>query len=76
MNQTVTLLAVPDASCDRCRQTIQAELDEQRGVSDVHVDVSGKVVRVTHDPDAAPVAVLAERLEGAGYPVSGSSEAA
>ena len=74
MNQSVTVFAVPDASCDRCRQTIEGELHDQPGVSDVHVDLPGKVVRVAHDAEAAPAAVLADRLERSGYPVAGSSE--
>jgi copper chaperone CopZ len=76
MTQTVTVFAVPDASCDRCRQTIQAELHQHAGVRDVQVDLPGKVVRVAHDPQVAPVAVLADRLERSGYPVAGASEAA
>lgn len=76
MHETTTVFAVPDISCDRCRQAIQSELGEMPGVADVRVDVRGRIVRVRHDDGVAPVATLADRLEGLGYPVAGSSEAA
>lgn len=71
-----TVFAVPDIACDRCRQAIQTDLCQTAGVDDVRVDVRGRIVRVAHDPDAAPVAALTDRLEHLGYPVAGSSEAA
>ena len=76
MHETTTIFAVPDIACDRCRQAIQADLGEATGVADVRVDVRGRVVRVSHDDQAAPVAVLTDRLQRLGYPVAGSSEAA
>lgn len=76
MTQTMTILAVPDACCDRCREAIQDELRNQASVADVRVDVRGRVVRVAHDLHVAPVVVLVDRLGRLGYPVAGSSEAA
>lgn len=76
MTETTTLFAVPDACCDHCRQSIEAELHEQVGVESVRVDVRGRVVRVSHDIDVLAVSALASRLERSGYSVAGSSEVA
>lgn len=75
MTETATVFAVPDIACDRCRQAIEAELDQAAGVADVRVDVRGRIVRVYHDADAAPVDALSDRLGRLGYPVAGSSKA-
>ena len=74
MEQAVTAFAVPDVSCDRCRQTIEADLAQQPGVGDVQVDLLSGVVRVAHQPQAAPVAALSDRLDVLGYPVAATSE--
>lgn len=76
MTETTTLFAVPDACCDHCRQSIEAELREEVGVESARVDVRGRVVRVSHDIDVLAVSALASRLERSGYPVAGSSEVA
>ena len=74
MTETTTIFAVPDACCDHCRQSIEADLREQVGVGAVRVDVRGRVVRVSHDVDVVAVNAVVERLERSGYPVAGSSE--
>ena len=76
MNETMTLFAVPDIACDRCRQAIEDELDQAPGVAEVRVDVRGRTVRVSHDAETAPAAGLSDRLERLGYPVAGASEVA
>lgn len=63
---TVTYV-VPDISCNHCVHTIQTELGELAGVTDVKADAATKKVVVTFDAPATPEA-LVKLLTEINYP--------
>ncbi len=76
MAETTTRLAVPDVSCERCRETLEGAVGALDGVSSVDVDVAGKVVTVRHEPARAPGARITAAIEGQGYEVAVQGEVA
>jgi copper chaperone CopZ len=68
-----TRLAAPDINCDGCKTAIEAALAPVAGVEAVEVDVSGRVVDVTHDPALDAIA-LTRLIEDAGYDVAAAEE--
>jgi copper chaperone CopZ len=76
MAEITTNLAVPDVHCDHCKAGLERAVGALDGVSEVAVDLPGKVVSVTHDPARAPVGRIVAVVEEQGYEVAGSGEAA
>jgi copper chaperone len=64
----ITILSVPEISCDHCRASIEGAIGPLDGVDDVEVDVAAKTVRIDHDDDLA-VRVLVGAIEEQGYEV-------
>ena len=61
--------AVPDVSCDHCRQAISTEVGRVAGVDTVDVDLERKVVVVRGDAFADDEVRAA--IDEAGYDVAG-----
>ncbi|MGH2716502.1 MAG: heavy-metal-associated domain-containing protein [Thermoleophilaceae bacterium] len=74
MTETTTRLAVPDVSCERCKDTLEAAVGALDGVSSVDVDLPGRVVTVAHHPGRAPAERLVAAVEHQGYAVAGHGE--
>lgn len=69
MGATATVaFSVPDISCAHCEQTVKSALAPVSGVSDVAVDLPGKVVNVRYDANEVGVERLGEILAAEGYP--------
>lgn len=54
-----TLLALPSAHCATCVQTVEQGLKLMPGVADARVNLTLKRVRIRHDPDLTPEAMIA-----------------
>jgi copper chaperone len=63
----VTLLSIPDMSCDHCKSTVTAALTSVPGVASVTVDLDHRTAAVEGD---APLSGLLTALETAGYPAA------
>jgi copper chaperone len=59
--------AVPDISCDHCKQAIESEVNKLDGIAEVIVDVESRTVIV--DGIASDVAIRAA-IEEAGYDIA------
>ena len=66
----IATLTVPDISCEHCERTVANALTPLQGVSDVHVDVATKRVRVTYDERAVTVEQMKQLLQREDYPVA------
>jgi copper chaperone len=53
-------------TCDHCARAVRAEVGAIEGVTDVDVDLTGGVVRVTAE-QPVPTTALREAVEEAGY---------
>jgi copper chaperone CopZ/cytochrome c biogenesis protein CcdA len=60
--------SVPNINCDRCAQTISRGLRSVAGVHEIQVDVPGRAVAVTYDPESVSSTTIRERLETTGFP--------
>ncbi len=65
----MTMLKVPDMSCDHCKMTVSQALSKLTGVSKVDVDLATKDVSVAHD-ERVSVGQLKRAVEDAGYTVA------
>lgn len=65
----ITILTVPEISCEHCEHTIVEALKPQEGVKDVAVDIPAKTVRVTFDEHRIGVDRMKEILAEEDYPV-------
>jgi copper chaperone CopZ len=63
----VARIHVAGISCEGCARVIAKALQEVRGVASVNVDVTTKVVTVSHSA-SAPITRLLASLRKAGYP--------
>ncbi len=54
-------------TCNRCVSHVDTALRAVSGVSQVAVDLAGSQARITHDPEASPLATLVAAVEDAGY---------
>ncbi len=63
----MTLLSIPDMSCDHCRAAVTAALAAVPGVASVEVDLGRLTAEVTGDSSLAD---LLSALDKAGYPAS------
>lgn len=59
---------VPAISCDHCKRTIEREMMELEGMSQVLVDVPARRVTFTYEAPATPAKIKAQ-MEDIGYPV-------
>ncbi|MFL6017295.1 MAG: heavy-metal-associated domain-containing protein [Gaiellaceae bacterium] len=59
---------VPDISCNHCKQAIEGEVAQVRGVASVEVDVEAKTVTVVAEPFDEQAIIHA--IDGAGYEVA------
>jgi len=62
-----TSFAVPDISCDGCATAIRTALRRLNTAHDIDVDVSSKIVTVSHD---GPADAVASALGQAGFPAT------
>ena len=63
----ITVLNVPDISCEHCERTITNALTPVAGVRNVTVDIPGKQVRVDYDESQVSVDQMKEVLEEEEY---------
>ena len=63
----MTLLSIPDMSCDHCKTAVTAALVTVPGVASVVVDLDHQTAEVIGD---SPLADLLSALEKAGYPAA------
>lgn len=67
---------VPVMSCASCVLRINALLRQQRGVSNIRIDLATKAVQFTYRPEQIPLGTIVTALDDAGYPlVSPTTEA-
>ena len=64
-SKTVT---VPNISCGHCVMTIQREVGEVDGVSEVKAEQATKQVTVSWDPDATDWVVIEDVMKEINYP--------
>lgn len=76
MPEITTRLAVPDVSCEHCKDSIEGAVAALEGVSSVDVEVAWRVVTVRHDPARASAELLVGEVEGQGYDVAARDEVA
>lgn len=69
------LLHVQGMTCTGCEERIGRVLSRLDGVRQAGADHRTGQVRVAFDPDLVAAGALAERIEQAGYQVTGSQEA-
>lgn len=66
--KTVT---VPNISCGHCVTTIQREVGELEGVSDVKAEQESRSVTISWDPDATDWVVIESTMREINYPPVG-----
>lgn len=71
----ITILNVPDISCEHCEHAITTALTPVEGVRSVSVDIPAKQVRVQYDEAAIDVDRMKEILEEEDYPVASAQAA-
>ena len=64
-------LAVPEISCDHCKNTIEGALTQLDGVLRAEVVVDAKTVTVSFDDAATDVEAIRAAIENEGYDVTG-----
>ena len=64
-------LAVPEISCDHCKNTIEGALTQLDGVSRAEVVVDAKTVTVSFDDAETDVEAIRAAIENEGYDVTG-----
>ncbi len=70
MATTMTVLTVPDISCDHCVRSVTNALTPLVGIADVSVDLPAKQVTVTYDESQIDVATMKDALAEEDYPVT------
>lgn len=63
----MTTLSVPDMSCNHCKMTVESALADVPQAGAVTVDLANRKVQVA---GPAPIEVLIETLDKAGYPAT------
>lgn len=69
-----TRFDVPEISCETCKTSLEGALGPVPGVQEAGVDVAGKTVTVTYEPQTMEVSRLVEVIEEQGYDVAGHVE--
>lgn len=64
---TTVTYSVPNISCGHCTHTIQMELSDLDGVSNVEADMETKLVTITFDNPASEQAIK-DALDAINYP--------
>ena len=64
-------LAVPEISCDHCKNTIEGALNQLDGVTRAEVVIDAKTVTVSFDEGATDVEAIRATIENEGYDVTG-----
>ena len=71
MNEIETkTVTVPNISCGHCVMTIQREVGEVDGVSEVKAEQATKQVTISWDPDATDWVVIENTMKEINYPPS------
>ena len=65
---TTRTVTVPNISCGHCVMTIQREVGELEGVSDVKAEQDTKRVTISWDPDATDWVVIESTMKEINYP--------
>jgi copper chaperone len=65
-----TVLRVDGMSCEHCVKAITKAVSALPGVSDVIVDLDGKIVTVEYDTEKAPLDRIKFEIEEQGYDVA------
>lgn len=65
---TTKTVTVPNISCGHCVMTIQREVGELGGVTEVKAEEASKKVTVTWDPDATDWTAIEATLKEIEYP--------
>ena len=65
----ITILNVPDISCEHCERAITNALTPVAGIRDVSVDIPAKRVRVNYDEGVVDVEQMKDILQEEDYPV-------
>jgi copper chaperone len=63
------IIPVPEIHCGHCKSSIEGALGPLRGVERASVDVTGRTVTVTYDPQRLGRADLVRAIEEQGYEV-------
>lgn len=63
-------LNVPDISCDHCKMSIEGAVNELSGIESAEVDVAGRKVDVSFDPNAQNLETIVTAIEEQGYEVA------
>jgi copper chaperone CopZ len=66
----ITVLTVPDISCEHCERAIKNALSPIEGVRVVEVNIPDHQVRVDYDEDQVDVDQMLTLLEEEDYPVA------
>jgi len=66
----ITVLKVPDISCEHCEKTIVGALGPVEGIQSVVVDIPAKQVTVEYDANQVSVEKMKGVLEEEDYPVA------
>ena len=69
----MTVLNVPDISCEHCERTITDALTPVEGIRTVHVDIPEKQVRVDYDEAQVNVDRMKDILQEQEYPVESAT---
>ncbi len=65
---TTKTVTVPDISCGHCVMTIQREVGELEGVSEVKAEQDTKQVTISWDPEATDWVVIERTMKEINYP--------
>jgi copper chaperone len=65
----ITVLNVPDISCEHCERTITSALTPVSGVLTINVDIPTRQVRVEYDESVVDVNKMKDILQEEDYPV-------
>jgi copper chaperone CopZ len=68
---TTKTVTVPNISCGHCVMTIQREVGELEGVSEVKAEQETKQVTISWDPDATDWVVIEDTMKEIDYPPVG-----
>jgi copper chaperone CopZ len=68
---TTKTVTVPNISCGHCVMTIQREVGELEGVSEVKAEQETKLVTISWDPDATDWVVIEDTMKEIDYPPVG-----
>ena len=67
---TTKTVTVPNISCGHCVKTIERELGELQGVSEVRAEEATRQVKISWDPETTDWTVIEEHMAEINYPPS------